>query len=57
MDIKEMTVEQLMVMAYKEGRKFETARQNLNILNQAIREKENEQLPELQEPVQEEPTD
>ena len=40
MDIKEMSLDQLKVMAYNEGKKFEIARQNLQILNARINELE-----------------
>ena len=42
MEIKDMSVEQVMALAYKEGRKASIAQQNLQILNQRIQELENE---------------
>lgn len=36
-----MSLDQLKVMAYNEGKKFEIARQNLQILNTRINELEN----------------
>ena len=48
MDIKDLSIKDLKEMAYNELRKFDVARQNLQILNARIQELENA-TPEVQE--------
>jgi len=42
MDIKNLDLKELKALAYDEGKRFEVARQNIQILNARIQELENE---------------
>ena len=51
MNIEQMSIEQLKAMAYDELSKVEIGRQNLQVLNQAIANKQSEQTKETKKEV------